>query len=82
MSVHETKTYRSGKQVALRLPRSLSIPPGETMLVRQEGDLIVLRRIRNRARVTRKLRALVRALEAIGYPGPQGPRAFATRRGC
>jgi virulence-associated protein VagC len=73
MGAYETRTYRSGKAVALRLPGSFAIPAGERMAVEQDGDRITLRRIRNRARVTRNLRALLATLEAIGYPRRQAP---------
>jgi hypothetical protein len=70
MGAHETRTYRSGKAVALRLPSDIAIPAGETIRLEQDGDLITLRRVRNRAGVTRKLRGLLPLLEAIGYPAP------------
>lgn len=73
MGAHETRTYRSGKGVAVRLPDSFAVPPGETILVEQDGDLITVRRVRNRSEVTRKLRSLLGILEAIGRPG--GPAA-------
>ncbi len=68
MDLHEAKTFRSGRSVALRLPDSLAIAPGERMLIASEGDRLTVRRVPDRSEVTRKLRALLGVLEAIGRP--------------
>jgi virulence-associated protein VagC len=68
MDVHEAKTFRSGRSVALRLPDSLAIDPGETMLIEAEGDRLTVRRLPDRGEVARRLRALLPVLEAIGRP--------------
>jgi virulence-associated protein VagC len=68
MGVHQAKTFRSGRSVALRLPDSLAIAPGEKMLIEAEGDRLTVSRLPDRAVVTRKLRALLPVLEAIGRP--------------
>jgi virulence-associated protein VagC len=68
MDVHEAKTFRSGRTVALRLPDGLAIAPGERMLIEAEGDLLTLRRLPDRAEVTRRLREKLAVLEAIGRP--------------
>ena len=73
MVVHEAKTFRSGRSVALRLPDSLAIGPGERMLIEAEGDRLTVRRLPDRTEVTRKLRALLAVLEAIGRPRRQAP---------
>jgi virulence-associated protein VagC len=70
MGVHEARTFRSRGSVALRLPDSLAIASGEKMLIEAEGDRLTVRRLPDRAEVTRKLRALLAVLEAIG--GPRG----------
>jgi virulence-associated protein VagC len=68
MDVHEAKTFRSGRSVALRLPDSLAIAPGERMLIEAEGGRLTVRRLPDRTEVRRKLRALLAVLEAIGGP--------------
>jgi virulence-associated protein VagC len=73
MDVHEAKTFSSGGSVALRLPRSLAIDPGETIRIETDGDRLTLTRLPDRRRAARKLRALLGVLEAIG--GPRGPAA-------
>jgi antitoxin VapB len=68
MDVHEARTFRSGRSVALRLPDSLAIAAGERMLIETDGDRLSVRRVPDRGEVTRKLRALLDVLEAIGRP--------------
>lgn len=68
MDVHEAKTFRSGRSVALRLPDSLAIAAGERMLLETDGDRLTVRRLPDRSEVARKLRALLPVLEAIGRP--------------
>ena len=68
MGVHEAKTFRRGRSVVLRLPDSLAIAPGETMLIEAEADRLTVRRLPDRAAIARKLRALLAVLEAIGRP--------------
>lgn len=70
MDVHEGRTFRSGRQVALRLPTSLAIAPGERMLIEADGDRLTVRRLPDRSETTRKLRALLPVLAAIGGPRP------------
>ena len=66
MGVHESKTFTSRGQVALRLPDRLHIAPGETFLIEAEGDRLTVRRLADRRRTIRKLRSLLPVLEAIG----------------
>ena len=66
--VHEAKTFRSGRSVALRLPDGLAIAPGERMLIETDGDRLTVRRLPDRTEVTRKLRAMLAVLETIGGP--------------
>jgi antitoxin VapB len=69
MDAHETRTFKSGNSVALRLPKSLAIGPDERMLIEQDGDVLTIRRLRDPAEAKRQLRALIDDLEAIGRPG-------------
>ena len=70
MDVHEAKTFRSGRSVALRLPATLAIAPGERMLIEAEGNRLTVRRLPDRSEVRRKLRASLAVLDAIGGPRP------------
>lgn len=69
MGAHETKTFRSGNSVALRLPKALAIGPDERMLIEQDGDVLTIRRLHDPAEEKRKLEQLVADLRAIGRPG-------------
>jgi antitoxin VapB len=68
MSAHETRTFKSGNSVALRLPRGLAIGPDEKMLIEQNGDVLTVRRLKDPAEEKRKLAALVEALRALPHP--------------
>jgi len=68
MDVHEAKTFRSRGRVALRLPDRLRIAPGESFLIEAEDDRLTVRRLPDRGKTLRKLRALLPVLEAIGAP--------------
>jgi antitoxin VapB len=69
MSAHETRTFKSGNSVALRLPKGLAISPDERMLIEQNGDVLTVRRLKDPAEEKRKLKALVADLRAIGRAG-------------
>lgn len=66
MGVHETKTFTSRGRVALRLPDRLRIAPGETFEIEAEDDRLTVRRLPDRRKAIRRLRALLPLLEAIG----------------
>jgi antitoxin VapB len=69
MGAHETKTFKSGNSVALRLPKGLGIGPDERMSIEWAGDVLTVRRVRDPAEEKRKLHELVAALRALGRPG-------------
>lgn len=68
MGVHETKTFKSGNSVALRLPKGLAIGPDERMLIEQDGDVLTVRRAVDPAEEKRKLLQMLDDLAAIGPP--------------
>lgn len=53
MGAHETKTFKSGNGVALRLPKSLGIGPDERMLIERNGDVLTVRRLKGPAEESR-----------------------------
>jgi antitoxin VapB len=69
MTAHETRTFKSGNSVALRLPKSLAIGPDERMLIEQNGDVLTVRRLKDPAEEKRKLLELVEALRKLPAPG-------------
>lgn len=68
MGAHETRTFKSGNSVALRLPKGLAIGPGEPMLIEQNGDVLTVRRLKDPAEEKRKVAELVAALAALPHP--------------
>lgn len=66
MGAHETKTFKSGNSVALRLPKALGVGPDERMLIEREGEVLTVRRVRDVADEKRKLRELADTLRRLG----------------
>lgn len=69
MGAHETRTFKSGNSVALRLPKSLGVGPDELVRIERNGDVLTVRRLKDPAEEKRKLLELVAALQAIGRSG-------------
>ena len=69
MGAHETKTFKSGNSVALRLPKGLGVEPGERVSIERNGDVLTVRRLHDPTEAKRKLTELVEALRAMGRPG-------------
>lgn len=72
MGVHETRTFKSGNSVALRLPSGLAIGPGERMRIEQEGDVLTVRRIPSQAEEAERLRRFRQMLDELARMGPVG----------
>jgi antitoxin VapB len=68
MGAHETKTFKSGNSVALRLPKGLGVGPNERMLIEQDGAVLIVRRLSDPGEAKRKLKALAEALRALPRP--------------
>ena len=68
MGAHETKTFKSGNSVALRLPKSLAIGPNEKMIIEQNGDVLTVRRATDPARAKREWLAFLDELAALPKP--------------
>lgn len=69
MGIHETKTFKSGNSVALRLPKGLGVGPDERMLIEQKGDVLTVRRLKDPATERARVLRLVERLRAIGPVG-------------
>jgi antitoxin VapB len=65
----DTKTFKSGNSVALRLPKALGIPADVTMQIEQRGNEYVIRRAKDPVEEKRKLSEMIAALRAIGPVG-------------
>jgi antitoxin VapB len=81
MGVLETKTFRSGNSVALRLPKALAIGPDERMVIEQNGDVLTVRRLHDPASEKRKVAALLAALAACLMMASRNGRTSKPRSG-
>ncbi len=68
---HNSRTFKSGNSVAVRLPKGFAIPAGAEVELAKTGDTVTIRLTRDPAEVRRRLRQLTKDLEAIGAP-PDG----------
>jgi antitoxin VapB len=68
MTAHETKTFKSGNSIALRLPKSMGVGPDERMLIEQDGDMFTVRRAVDPAEAKRKLLEMLDELAALPKP--------------
>lgn len=74
MGIIETRTFKSGNSVALRLPRGLSIGPDQLMSIEQIGDVLTVRPLKDAASEKARVNRLVDRLRAIGPVGEIGAR--------
>jgi antitoxin VapB len=84
MGAHETKTFKSGNSVALRVPKALGVGADERMLIERHGDVLTVRHVRDPAEAKRKLKELIETLRALGRCGEveeRGPIEFPDRPG-
>lgn len=65
MGAIETRTFKSGNSVAIRLPRALGYDADVPMLIEKVGDHIEIRPAVDAAAEKRKVLALVEALQAL-----------------
>lgn len=68
MSEHQTKTFRSGNSIALRLPKALEVGPGERMMVSRHGNVLTARLADDPDEKQRKFREMIEDLAAMPKP--------------
>jgi antitoxin VapB len=68
MGIIETKTFKSGNSVALRLPKSLGIKADVAMQVEQRGRDLVIRAVKDPVEEKRLLMELIAELDALPKP--------------
>jgi antitoxin VapB len=74
MGVVDSKTFKSGNSVAVRLPKEVAFAPDTRVTIERNGDVITIRPALDPTEERRKLRALVATLRAIGRAGEVGER--------
>ena len=65
MGAIETRTFKSGNSVAVRLPKSFGLPAGTAVTMEQVGDTVTVRPAVDVAQEKRKLAELVERLHDI-----------------
>ncbi len=66
MGVIESRTFRNGNSVALRLPKELGFGPDVKVTIERNGDALTVRPLIDPAEEKRKVLALADALLALG----------------
>jgi antitoxin VapB len=74
MGVIESKTFKSGNSVAVRLPKELGFAPDTAVTLERVGAGVMITPVRDPAEEKRKLNRMIAALRAIGPVGEIGPR--------
>lgn len=69
MGIIETKTFKSGNSVAVRLPKGLGLEANIAVTIEQVGTTITIRPKTNLAEGKRRLTRLVETLRALGPVG-------------
>lgn len=74
MGVIETKTFKSGNSVAIRLPKELGFAADMAVTIERIGNELKIVRVVDPAEGKRRLDKMIAALRAIGPIGEIGPR--------
>lgn len=68
MNAVNSKTFKSGNSVAVRLPKALGLPENIDVTIERKGDAFVMRPVRDPAEEKRKVLRLIQRLEALPCP--------------
>lgn len=68
MNAVNSKTFKSGNSIAVRLPKEIAFAPDTHVVIEREGDVLTIRPAVNPVEEKRKLRQLLDDLAAIGPP--------------
>lgn len=66
MGIVDSKTFKSGNSIAVRLPKDVAFPPDTQVTIERKGDVLTIRPVKDPAAERAKVLALVEALRAIG----------------
>ena len=69
MGIVESKTFKSGNSIAIRLPRDVAFPEGTAVTIEKRGDALLIRPAKDPAEEKRKVLEFVEALEALKPTG-------------
>lgn len=68
MSAINSKTFKSGNSVAVRLPKEIAFAPDTPVVIERNGDVLTIRLARDPAEEKRKLAEFIKALSALPKP--------------
>jgi antitoxin VapB len=66
MGVIETKTFKSGNSVAVRLPSELGFEPDQKVTIERNGGALTIRPVTDPIEEKRRLSRLIETLRALG----------------
>ena len=66
MSAINSKTFKSGNSVAVRLPKEVAFAPDTPVIIERNGDVLTIRPVRDPATEKARLKQLLDDLGAIG----------------
>lgn len=68
MNAVNSKTFKSGNSVAVRLPKALGLPENIHVTIERKGDAFIMRPVRDPAEEKRRVLRLIQRLEALPCP--------------
>lgn len=66
MGIVDSKTFKSGNSVAVRLPKEVAFAPDIRVTIERQGDVLTIRPVEDAAEMKARVRELVEALRAVG----------------
>ncbi|MBW8910391.1 MAG: AbrB/MazE/SpoVT family DNA-binding domain-containing protein [Sphingomonas sp.] len=69
MGILETKTFKSGNSIAIRLPREVAFAEGTAVTIEKRGDALIIRPAKDPVEEKRKVLEFVEALKALPRVG-------------
>jgi len=75
MNAVNSKTFKSGNSVAVRLPKEVAFPPDTPVTIERKGEVLTIRPALDPTEEKRKVAELVAALRALPKPREVEKRA-------
>lgn len=69
MGVVESKTFKSGNSVAVRLPKEIAFAADTAVMIERKGDVLTIRPAKDAAAERARVRDLANRLRALGPVG-------------
>lgn len=68
MGIVDSKTFKSGNSVAVRLPKEIAFAPDTRVTIERNGDVLTIRPVHDAAREREELDRFLADMLAIGTP--------------